>query len=520
MPHQPQQSARVTFGPFEVDASTGELFKSGVRIRLTGQPFRILILLLDHAGEILTREKLREQIWGEGTFVDFEHSLNVAINKLRRTLNDSAETPRYIETLSGRGYRFIGSIEETVKPNGMAAGPAAKPVITDDASTSAAALPVKAYPMATHRWGIGAALLAFVTIAGAAWFHFRPVPMFTEKDTIVLADFRNSTDDPVFEGTLRHGLAVELQESPFISLTSDERVHKVLDLMLQPADARLTPELAREVCERTGSAAVLDGSIARMGSRYVLGLQAKNCRTGDVLDDQQVQAANKEDVLGAVARMAARFRKRAGESLATIKQHSTPLSEATTPSLDAWKAFTTGWNVLTSKGHAAALPWFERATRIDPEFAAAYAWRGRMYSAVGQGALQRRAPGKHGNCAIARAIMNGFTLISRITGLSLEIWSRRFVCVSSGFRHTPATRCRTDSLPRAQPRQSGNSTKRPRRRRRPLNSIPIIQWPMPISPTPIASVTSWKRRSARFSVELTANWHRPIFSLPGSTSPS
>jgi tetratricopeptide (TPR) repeat protein len=124
-----------------------------------------------------------------------------------------------------------------------------------------------------------------------------------------------------------------------------------------------------------------------MGSRYVLGLQAKNCRTGDVLDDQQVQAANKEDVLGAVARMAARFRKRAGESLATIKQHSTPLSEATTPSLDAWKAFTTGWNVLNSQGHAAALPWFKRATGIDPEFAAAYAWLGRMYSAVGQVAL-------------------------------------------------------------------------------------------------------------------------------------
>jgi tetratricopeptide (TPR) repeat protein len=157
--------------------------------------------------------------------------------------------------------------------------------------------------------------------------------------------------------------------------------------MLQPADVHLTPELAREVCERTGSAAVLDGSIARMGSRYVLGLQAKNCRTGDVLDDQQVQAANKEDVLGAVARMAARFRKRAGESLGTIKQHSTPLSEATTPSLEAWKALTTGWNVLNSQGHAAALPWFKRATEIDPEFAVAYAWLGRMYSAVGQDAV-------------------------------------------------------------------------------------------------------------------------------------
>src|ERR1017187_8227043 len=116
MPHQPQQSARVTFGPFEVDASTGELFKSGVRIRLTGQPFRILILLLDEAGEIITRETLRAEVWGEGNFVDSEHSLIVAINKLRRTLNNSPDTPPKIESLSGRGYRFIGAIEETVKP--------------------------------------------------------------------------------------------------------------------------------------------------------------------------------------------------------------------------------------------------------------------------------------------------------------------------------------------------------------------------------------------------------------------
>ncbi len=157
--------------------------------------------------------------------------------------------------------------------------------------------------------------------------------------------------------------------------------------MLQPADARLTPELARQVCERTGSAAVLEGSIARLGSRYVLGLQVKNCRNGEVLDDQQVQAVKKEDVLAAITQMAAKFRKRAGESLATIKQHSTPFSEATTPSLEAWKAFTTGWNVLASQGHAAALPWFKRATEIDPEFATAYAWLGRMYSAVGQVAL-------------------------------------------------------------------------------------------------------------------------------------
>ena len=203
----------------------------------------------------------------------------------------------------------------------------------------------------------------------------------------MLADFTNTTGDPVFDGTLRQGLAVQLEQSPFLSLISEERIQQTLRLMGQPADARLTPEIAREICERTASAAVLDGSIASLGSQYVLGLRAKDCRTGDVLDEEQVQAARKEDVLNALSQIASKFRTRVGESLATVEKHDTPLAEATTPSLEALKAYSAGWKVSSSTGDAAALPFFKRAIEIDPKFAMAYACLGRMYGGIGESAL-------------------------------------------------------------------------------------------------------------------------------------
>ena len=141
----------------------------------------------------------------------------------------------------------------------------------------------------------------------------------------MLGDFTNTTGDPVFDGTLRQGLAVQLEQSPFLSIISEERIQQVLRLMGKPADARLTPEIAREICERTASAAVLDGSIASLGSQYVLGLRAEDCRTGDVLDEEQAQAARKEDVLNALSQIATKFRRRVGESLTTVKKDDTPL---------------------------------------------------------------------------------------------------------------------------------------------------------------------------------------------------
>jgi tetratricopeptide (TPR) repeat protein len=202
---------------------------------------------------------------------------------------------------------------------------------------------------------------------------------------VVLADFANSTGDPVFDETLREGLAIELEQSPFLSLISDQRIRHTMGLMGHAADARITPEIARGVCERTGSAAVLDGSIAPVGSQYVMELRAKSCRTGDVLDQEQVQVPKKEDVLNALGRISSRLRERLGESLTTIQEHNTPLADATTPSLEALEAFSMGWKLHTTTG--AGLTLLQRAVEIDPNFALAYSTLGRGYADVEEGDL-------------------------------------------------------------------------------------------------------------------------------------
>lgn len=179
-------------------------------------------------------------------------------------------------------------------------------------------------------------MVSFAVVGILTYFLHRP-PKLTDKDKIVLADFINTTGDPVFDETLRQGLAVQREQSAFLSLVSEQRIRHMLPLMNQAPDALLTPELARQICERTGSAAVLEGSFASLGSQYVLGLRAKNCRTEDILDEEQVQAARREEVLNALSKIPSKFRSRAGESLAMVQKHDTPLAEATTPSLEALK---------------------------------------------------------------------------------------------------------------------------------------------------------------------------------------
>ena len=234
--------------------------------------------------------------------------------------------------------------------------------------------------------------LFLIAVAGAVALliflvHGHRALALTEKDTIVLADFTNTTGDPVFDDALRRGLAIQLEQSPFLSLVPDDRIRRTLRLMGQPPDAPLIPQRAREICERTASAAVLEGSIASLGSQYVLGLSAKTCDSGQVLDEEQVQAPRKEDVLNALSQIASRFRTRVGESLATVEKHDVPLYEATTPSLEALKAYTAGFRVSFTGGFADAVPLFKRAVEIDPQFAMAYAALGLMYSSLGESVL-------------------------------------------------------------------------------------------------------------------------------------
>ena len=264
--------------------------------------------------------------------------------------------------------------------------------------------PVLAAPMGmvyrTSKWfrrhraatfGIAAGLAFLVSSGVTAWSMLRgdatTTPRLTEKDTIVLADFENKTGDPVFDDTLRLGLSVELQQSPFLSLVSDTQVQQTLALMGQPNDARLTDKTALGVCVRTASAAILEGSITSLGSQYVLGLRARNCTTGAVLDQQQIQAARREDVLNALSQIARAFRSRAGESLATVERHSTPLNQATTPSLEALQAYTTAGKVSRSGDRPASIPFLRRAIEIDPQFALAHALLGFHYSNMGESVL-------------------------------------------------------------------------------------------------------------------------------------
>jgi len=238
-----------------------------------------------------------------------------------------------------------------------------------------------------RRTTIGAAVAAAVTLGAAAYFYAHRAAALTDKDTIVLADFRNTTDDEVFDETLRQGLSVQLEQSPFLSLISDERIRRTLGLMGRSPDAPLTGDVAREVCERTGSVAVLEGSIAALGTEYVLGLRASHCRTGNVLAEDQVQAARKEDVLKALSQIARTFRTRVGESLATVEKHSAALEEATTASLEALKAYSAGTKLNAIGDYAAALPLFKRAAELDPQFAMAFMRMGRVSSGLGEATL-------------------------------------------------------------------------------------------------------------------------------------
>jgi|HubBroStandDraft_6_1064221.scaffolds.fasta_scaffold00652_3 class 3 adenylate cyclase/tetratricopeptide (TPR) repeat protein len=233
------------------------------------------------------------------------------------------------------------------------------------------------------RWSLAFAAILLVAIAASFLHWMRPHPL-TEKDTIVLADFVNNTGDPVFDDALKQGLAVELEQSPFLNILSEGRVGQQLRYMGRSVDDRVTPEIAQEVCRREGSKVMLLGSIASLGSHYVIGLKAVNCRTGDSLGKEQVEAGRREDVLARVHEAGTRLRKKLGESLASIQKYDIPLEQATTSSLEALQAYSIAMKIWRTKQDAAALPLFKRAVELDPNFALAYADLGLMYEDLGE----------------------------------------------------------------------------------------------------------------------------------------
>ncbi|HLW99078.1 MAG TPA: protein kinase [Candidatus Acidoferrales bacterium] len=258
------------------------------------------------------------------------------------------------------------------------------------ATVATAAVELKpAKKSARFRWAATGATLLVIALAVVGWLFFsRKAHVLNEKDTIVLADFTNTTGDPVFEGALRQGLAVQLEQSPFLSIISDGRIQQTLRLMDKPPDTRITPEIARDLCQRTESRAYLSGSIASLSSQFVLGFNAVDCRTGDSLAEDQERATGKERVLAAMDKAAAKLRTKLGESLTTVQKLDTPIEQATTPSLEALQAYSLGRKTLIGKAdYAAAVPLFQRAIRLDPNFAVAYASLGMSHFDLGETSL-------------------------------------------------------------------------------------------------------------------------------------
>lgn len=378
------------FGPFRLEPAERKLWRGNEVVVLTPKAFDTLVLLVRNSGHLLEKDELIRVLWPD-SFVE-EGNLTNNISLLRKALGES---PPYIETVPKRGYRFIGAVRQLPKtvPAGQEEQPAqlevASEAIPEKRCSVGAVTLVSSRPASATKWKISAgvllAILAVALTGGLVW-QSRQERRLTEKDTIVLADFTNSTGDPVFDDALKQGLRVQLEQSPFLNILSDQKIGRELQLMRRAKDEGLTVSLALEVCQRAGSKLVLAGSIASLGRHYAVGLNALNCKTGDEMGSAQAEADSRERVLNALSESATSIRKKLGESLATIEKYDAPV-EVTTPSLEALKAYSLGMKTWFAKADMPALPFFKRAVELDPKFAMAYARLSMVFDNIGERAL-------------------------------------------------------------------------------------------------------------------------------------
>jgi serine/threonine protein kinase/tetratricopeptide (TPR) repeat protein len=313
----------------------------------------------------------------------YQHAADIRTDLKR--LKRETESRHGVPASSGAVAVAQESGSQVTQPPSPASGssPALAP------SPLSSAVKVAEVPVAGGKlWKIlvpAAVILVAVAIAGTFYFRSRQTThRLTEKDTIVLADFANNTGDAVFDDTLKTALNASLRQSPFLNVLSDSDVAKTLKLMTRPADAKITPEVAHELCQRAGSKAYIAGTVGGLGNEYVLGLKAVNCQSGDMLAQEQVTAASKEKVLDALGEAASKLRGELGESLATVQKFDVPLEQATTSSLEALQAYSLGVKAANEKGNAAALPYHQRAIELDPNFATGYGAVGNDYNNLGE----------------------------------------------------------------------------------------------------------------------------------------
>jgi DNA-binding winged helix-turn-helix (wHTH) protein/tetratricopeptide (TPR) repeat protein len=407
-------AADFMLGNWLVQPSLNRTSRDGTQVHLRPQLMDVLVCLAQAGGRPVSRDELLDRVWPRQFVADT--ALARCVAELRQALGDQAQSPTIIETIPKRGYRLIAPLSDVPPGLGDATAAPPDPAVPDGPGLEPGTTPTAPAPPApdlppqarrrTARRLLGLVALSVVLVAAVAiaWeLGWRAAtPPLAERDPVVLT-FTNTTGDPVFDGALRLALAIHLEQSPYLRVTSERSVQDTVRLLGQPTPAVVTPDLALQVCERIGAAAVISGSIAAMGQRYVIGLEAVGCPSRDTLARAQAEADRKEQVLDALARAANQLRRGVGESMASVGQFDVPLVEATTPSLEALRAVSQGDRAKYQGGDPEALTHYQRAVTLDPDFALAY-------TRIGVGYLNLRRRGE----AVA-PLTRAFELRSRVS---------------------------------------------------------------------------------------------------------
>jgi DNA-binding winged helix-turn-helix (wHTH) protein/tetratricopeptide (TPR) repeat protein len=392
------RKAAYTFGRFRLDAVRRILTRDGVPITLTPKLFDTLLFLVENPGRVVTKDEIMNAVWPD-RFVE-ERNITQTIFTVRKALGLSGEGDRLIETVSGHGYRFTEPV--ALVPGGPAARNAGE---TDSSNppprpgdrTSAENPPRQAVEQlapATRSWTAWLALACAVPVllvAGLAALKWnsRDLPPPAQPNLIVLADFQNSTPDPAFAAVLDKVLEIDLAQSPFLTLLPQQRIRETLQLMVSPKDARLTPELAHEVCARNQGKAVISGTIASAGSRYIVTLQASDCVSGNSIAERKAVADRRDEVPDALDGLSAGMREALDESLTSIRKFDVPIARATTSSFEALRDFSLAEQSRAKGEFGASIPLLKRAIELDPSFAMAYENLGSDYNGLREGDLMR-----------------------------------------------------------------------------------------------------------------------------------
>ena len=375
-------SERVLFGRFELDLRTGELIgnepeidgASPRKVLLREQPFQILRILIERRGGIVTRDEIKKVLWPNDTIVDFDRSINVAMAILRKAVGDTAENPRYIETLPRRGYRLIAPVQRESTTEAPKA---------EERQTSAAELRKDLLPSqkelhsgtrVARRWlAVAAAILVLIAAAGALYWRFHNRTTLSSSDTLVLADMNNQTGDAALDDGMNFALQVALQQTPYLNLLGGDKVHETLGLLRLSEDTRITPDVALQICRKTNSRAVISAFIRDAGNRFRVGLSAIDCQSGKTLEQVVQEAETREDIVRTFGLSASQLRLKSGESSDSVRRFNQPLDQATSSSPDALQFLVLGYKKQLSGDVPGALAYYGRAIEKDPNFGLAYA---------------------------------------------------------------------------------------------------------------------------------------------------